>query len=435
MNYLRPSTLFLVAFLLGSLVLWSGTTGANTSSYTNAHYGYSLIYRPTLRDLGERDYAATDVLAQLLDDKSFVVDDRSTPLSAVSINVRVMANPGRLTLTEYAAQHPATLRATVRAGQRLELSNGVALQQIEDGTGLFEGTYQVVTYMMSTDRADRAYLIIGRSYTRAAVEAHRADYDLMVRSFRLNASSAQASTDAIYLSVGDEIQYGFGGDPRHSSAGVFRSYLESRLGRPVDWATLANADTAIGAVTTAAFITSDFSHKSQLELAVSALQEYRREHRPVVAITLSIGGNDLVEVGNACHTPPCLELYEQARTKMAQRLDQIYQEISAAKDPATPLFVLTYYNASDCGQPGVGTSPTELGVRGWNATMTEVATKYQLFIVDGYMPVRGRACELVRNLNLTGAGQAVIAKQHSGAYDALPASYVEPFDESPHLNR
>jgi GDSL-like Lipase/Acylhydrolase family len=258
---------------------------------------------------------------------------------------------------------------------------------------------------------------------------------LAVSSGRENASATAPSSSPVYLSLGDGIQWGCCGGSSQSGNAIFRGWLERRLDRPVQWVTLANSDRSIGFVTADLFVHGYQGHEPQLERAVSALEEFRREGRPVVAITLSIGGNDLVEVGNQCQSPPCLALYERVRSRMMPELDTIYARINAAKDPATPLLVLTYYNASDCGQPGVDTSPTELGVRGWNATIEAAVTRNHAFLVDSYTPVRGRACELINGLDLNREGHKLLARQYEDVYGRLPDSYVSPSLRSPSVSR
>jgi hypothetical protein len=87
---------------------------------------------------------------------------------------------------------------------------------------------------------------------------------------------------------------------------------------------------------------------------------------------------------------------------------------------------VTYYNASDCGQPRVETSPTELGQRTWNATIADIAGRNGAFIVDAYTPFRGRACELIDGVDPNYAGYEVLAAAYEQAYEGLPASYVDP---------
>jgi hypothetical protein len=229
---------------------------------------------------------------------------------------------------------------------------------------------------------------------------------------------------AVYLSLGDSIQYGCCGDPLLSSGELFRNYLSRRLDRPVEWVTLASIDTADE------FINGP---KPQLDRAVAALEEWQREGRPVVAITLSIGGNDLVEVGHECEVPggtSCLDLYLEAGTRYSEQLPLILRRLNEAKDPHTPLLLLTYYNGSDCGQPGVEISSDELSVQGWNQVIIGAARTGGAFLADVYTPFKGKACEYVQGDDPTYEGHAVIAQVYEGVYESLPPEFVEPFDLS-----
>ena len=222
----------------------------------------------------------------------------------------------------------------------------------------------------------------------------------------------------VYVSIGDGTQMGFGVAPEAGASSLFRRYLSDELDEPVKWWTTADGNY----YTTETFIGAE-SGRSQLRLAEALLQRFDDDGVNVAAITLSIGGNDLVEVGNQCVAPPCAELYRQMRDSMVERLDAIYTRINEAKNDDTPLFVLLYYNASDCGQDGVDSSPEETSVLGWNAAIREVAERHGAFVVDMYEPVRGKACELVTNLDLNEEGNRVLAEQYRDAYEALPGEY------------
>jgi len=207
---------------------------------------------------------------------------------------------------------------------------------------------------------------------------------------------------------------------------LFRAYLQKRLGRPVEWVTVAGNDTAD------TFIRGADGNVPQLDRAVDALNRFRQEGRPVVAITMSIGGNDYVEVGQRCagEASLCPQAFADILARMRPQLPQIYTAIDDAKDPATPLLLLTYYNASDCGQSGVEQSPTDVGQRAWNAAISEAAAPYGFFMVDLYTAFKGRACEYVENVDPTYTGYEVIAREYEKAYEALPAGYVEPSDDA-----
>lgn len=229
---------------------------------------------------------------------------------------------------------------------------------------------------------------------------------------------------AVYLSIGDSIQYGCCRDPSRSASELFRLYLEQRLHRSVEWVTVAGNDTAD------TFIHGVNGGVPQLQRALDALAAFKREGRPVVAITMSIGGNDYVEVGERCggsSSPACQQAFADILARMKPELAVIYQAISDAKPSNTPLFLLTYYNASDCGQPGVEQSPTDIGQRVWNATIAGAARPFGFFMVDLYATFKGNACEYVENVDPTYEGYRVIAGLYRQAYDSLPAEYVQPF--------
>jgi hypothetical protein len=238
----------------------------------------------------------------------------------------------------------------------------------------------------------------------------------------VSAAPTVATPTAVYLSIGDSIQYGCCHDPQQSAGELFRAYLEQRLHRPVEWVTVAGNDTAD------TFIHGVNGAVPQMQRALDALASFKREGRPVVAITMSIGGNDYVEVGERCgSSPSCPQIFDDILARMKPELPVIYTAINDAKSSSTPLFLLTYYNASDCGQAGVEESPTDVGQRVWNATITDAARPFGFFMVDLYVAFRGKACEYVENVDPTYEGYRVIAELYRKAYEALSPEYVEPF--------
>jgi lysophospholipase L1-like esterase len=226
-------------------------------------------------------------------------------------------------------------------------------------------------------------------------------------------SLTPAASPAVYLSIGDSIQYGCCADTARSAGPIFRDFLASELDRPVEWITTAGNDTANE------FVSGLDDQRPQLERAVEMLQELRGQDRDVVAITMSIGGNDYIEVGEGCPQPPCLERFTEILERMRGDLETIYATIVAAKDASTPLFVVTYYNATDCGQPGVEGSPIDNGQRVWNSIISDIASRHGAIVVDGYTPFQGRACELIVEVDPNYAG-----------YEVLANAYIEAWNEN-----
>jgi hypothetical protein len=224
---------------------------------------------------------------------------------------------------------------------------------------------------------------------------------------------------AAYVSIGDPGQTG---DRGHMAGEFFRQYLSKRLNRSVDW--MGYPGHTVDEFISGAGGTPD------LDTVTSDLARWRREGRPVVAITLGIGGDDLVQVGTRCRAQgreSCPDIYGDALTNFTEQLSDILHRINEAKDPHTPLLLLTYYNASDCGQTGVEFSPEELGVQGWNQAITAAARANGAFLADVYTPFKGHGCEYTSRLRPNNEGHAVIAEVYEEVYESLPSEFVEPF--------
>jgi len=225
-------------------------------------------------------------------------------------------------------------------------------------------------------------------------------------------ATARASGQVAYLSFGDGLQWGCCGALGSSSPSLFRDYLEQRLGRPVIWQTSGS-----GYETTDTFITRPGGGEPQLEFALTLIDYYRREGIPVVAVTMSIGGNNLVDIGRSCAAPPCIDAFAAGLQHLRDQLHLIYAPISAALDPSTPLFVLLYYDANEC--PANATSGAAIDA--WNAVIAEVAAQYGAHLVDARALFRGH-CDWIdpNGLDANAAGHAAIAQAYARAFASLP---------------
>ncbi len=225
-------------------------------------------------------------------------------------------------------------------------------------------------------------------------------------------ATARASGSVAYLSIGDGIQWGCCGALGSSSPSLFRDYLETRLGRPVIWQT-----SGFGYQTTDTFINGMEGTEPQLDFALTLIGYYRNAEVPIAAMTISIGGNNLVDIGRACASQPCIEAFVAGLDHLREQLHVIYARLVAAKDPSTPLLALLYYDANECGTyAGSGAA-----VDAWNAVIAEVASQYGAFLVDARSLFRGH-CDWIdtNGLDANAAGHAAIAAEYQQLYEALP---------------
>ncbi len=228
---------------------------------------------------------------------------------------------------------------------------------------------------------------------------------------------------AVYLSLGDSINYGCCADPNLSSHPRFARYLSQQLNRPVVWVSLAGDGTL-----------QDFLHSgmpTQLERAEQLLHDWREEGRDVVAIALSIGGNDLLalrtEAGCTSGSVDCQRLLTDLFDTYQHDIVGVYDRLNAAKDPATPILQNNLYDAQNCGRPGDDVSAASLAVQTFNNRVVGATIAGGSFLMDFYTPFHGRACELISGVDPTYKGYDAIYVVDVETYESLPAAYVDPW--------
>ena len=242
-------------------------------------------------------------------------------------------------------------------------------------------------------------------------------------------AAAASQGSAVYLSLGDSIQYGCCGDVGRSSGELFRQYLAQRLNRPVEWVTLADNGTA------ESFIRLGSGEPSQLDRAVALLGTLSEQGRPAVAITMCVGGNDFLfltdpDTGRPCHerlASGCGPLFRATLERYKNQLDLILTTLNRAKDPSTPLLLLNYYNTWDYGEITDEYISAESGLVFINQAISEAAKKHGAFLVDIYPLFKGKAREYISGVDPSDAGHRLIAEAYQEVYESLPPDFVEPF--------
>jgi hypothetical protein len=167
----------------------------------------------------------------------------------------------------------------------------------------------------------------------------------------------------------------------------------------------------------------------QLDNAVSLIEQLRAGGHDVVLISLSIGGNDLLALRDRGCTgggnPDCLAAFADLMQGYTTDMQTVYSSLNAAKDPATPIFQNTLYDAQNCGQDNAEITASAVAVKTYNQRMKGAARVGGAFVVDFYEPFKGRACELISGVDPTYPGYDVILELDQAMYETLPAEYVD----------
>ncbi len=165
-----------------------------------------------------------------------------------------------------------------------------------------------------------------------------------------------------YVSLGDSLAVGVGAsDPAEKGyAPLYRDGLEAATGRPVELTQLG-----VSGETSESFI-GGYPADSQLSRAEEALRE-----NPGATVTLSIGGNDLLDVAGGTDAER-----EAAIQSYGANLDYILKTLQGASDPGPEISVLALYNPA----PG---SFTDYWAGRLNAELRAVASENGVAVASG----------------------------------------------------
>jgi lysophospholipase L1-like esterase len=235
---------------------------------------------------------------------------------------------------------------------------------------------------------------------------------------------------AVYLSLGDSLNWGCCDDPELSSHPRFAHYLSETLGRKVVWVSLAGNGTLRG------FLNGELGGRPQLDAAEEAIERFREEGHDVVLISLSTGGNDLLALrggmadGMPCvggARPECVARFEDLLAGFPGDMYEVYSRLNAAKDDATPVFTNNYYDVTHCGQPGADITITAVTMDIFNQYVDSATVSGGAFPIDFETAFKRHACEYISGVDPTYLGYDAILGLDIEAYEALPAEYVEPW--------
>jgi hypothetical protein len=214
-----------------------------------------------------------------------------------------------------------------------------------------------------------------------------------------------ASGDAVYISIGDATQEGWGDD--------FADYLSDRLNREVQHVAFT------GDVTTTELIAGVAGQKpSLLDRAIAAIDDYESQGAVVVAVTLGAGSKDIADLSASCSD--CGADAAALLQRYHEQVGVIYARLVQSLDGPAPILQAIAFDAAACSTPDTS-SPVEAAPL--NAAAAEIAADNDAIVVD--IPWSPALCGLTGRL--TAGAAARILEAHQAAYDALPSERVEPF--------
>lgn len=216
----------------------------------------------------------------------------------------------------------------------------------------------------------------------------------------LLASCSAQQSPLSYISLGDSLAVGVGSsDPQERGyAPLFRDRLSEKTNREVKLTQLG-----VSGETSGSFIGGyPDESTSQLARAVKALQK-----QPGATVTLSLGGNDLLQFAGGADR-------EAAIARYAANLDRILKTLKAASKPAPRITILALYN------PAPGSFADEWIGR-LNSRIRSVAQRHDVAVADGDRAFRGHDAEYTRyarypwDIHPTDKGYEALAKALAAA--------------------
>lgn len=235
-----------------------------------------------------------------------------------------------------------------------------------------------------------------------------------------------------YMALGDSVAYGVGAPVPNDQgfAGLFYNNYLKRV-QP-DLTTYRNF--AVPGETSSSFISGGTSSKTkpQLQRALDELDAAAKAGRRVSPITLTIGGNDMLDARGKSNAER-----DAALARFDANLNQILDQLKANAGQAD-LIVTTYYNpyGFSSGSDDIETS----WVLRFNDTIKRRAEEHGAKVADFFGPVRGREQALtwigVGDVHPNTTGHPVLAQAlwKATGYDKKPPTLALTYSPLPTTN-
>lgn len=241
--------------------------------------------------------------------------------------------------------------------------------------------------------------------------------------------SAPAAIGGEYIALGDSVAYGIGApDPTNQGyAGLFYTNYLKRVQPDL----LAYCNLAVPGETTASFLSKP-NAKSQLQNFKDEIASAARSGLRVSPVSLTIGGNDLLNVEGKSDADRQAAL-NKFDTNFSRILDEIRGQIGQAD-----LLVTTYYNPLAYNTGGNDTDSDWF--RRFDAVIRQRAGEKGAKLVDFTAPVVGKEKELTwiasNDVHPTPAGHIVLAQAvwKAAGYDTVPPGLTLTYSPIPANN-
>lgn len=227
----------------------------------------------------------------------------------------------------------------------------------------------------------------------------------------------------LYIALGDSLSYGNGASDRSTTAWV--PLVKSGLGS--DWG-LSN-------LSAPGYTSGDLLSRGLLDTAVTQIITRKNDGiagNEAGAITLEIGGNDLLQIyedlvlPGTCPSVPeslpkeeCVNRLREALLEFTPNLQKAVDRLQAAA-PGVPIFLATLYNPFSGGSinlDGIGALALEGQAdtpfaTGLNDAIRAVAQEKGTYLVEWYAPFLGKVNEYIAQdlIHPNDTGQAVMAQ-------------------------
>lgn len=227
----------------------------------------------------------------------------------------------------------------------------------------------------------------------------------------------------LYIALGDSLSYGHGASDRSTTAWV--PLVKSGLGG--GWGLLN--------LGVPGYTSGDLLSRGQMDAAVSQINARKNDGiagNEAGAITLEIGGNDLLEiyedlvlpgtcpsVPESLPKPECVDRLREALLEFTPNLQEAVDRLQGAA-PGVPIFMATLYNPFSGGSinlDGIGALALEGQAdtpfaTGLNDAIRAVAQEKGAYLVEWYAPFLGKVNEYIAQdlIHPNDTGHAVMAQ-------------------------